>query len=258
MYSITYLQDEGIKFRILEVYFLFKKIFVLATSLAISMFGLNEFYAHASVLNNENKKVVNVSYLEKLNNIDSNDINSNNVSTNKGTAVLITSDEDIILSDITNNSNINIEFTSTIDNIMNDVSIYNKKVEEQKATEVSNITDNEANIKAEIAAETQEASTSYKATYTMEATAYAGDTITATGATPVRNPNGLSTIAVDPSIIPLGSKVYIPGYGEAIAADTGGAIKGHRIDLFLNSENECINWGRRNVTLHVLAYPGEW
>ncbi|MDU5260955.1 MAG: hypothetical protein E6176_00805, partial [Clostridium celatum] len=107
------------------------------------MFGVNEFHAHASFLNNENKKFVNVSYLEKLNNIDSNDINSNNVSTNKGTAVLITSDEDIILSDITNNSNINIEFTSTIDNIMNDVSIYNKKVEEQKATEVSNITDNE-------------------------------------------------------------------------------------------------------------------
>lgn len=218
------------------------------------MFGVNEFHAHASVLNNENKKVVNVSYLEKLNNIDNNDINT----TNEGTTVLITSDEDIILSDITNNINANIEFTSTIDNIMNDVSIYNKKVEEQKATEVSNITDNEANIKAEIAAETQEASTSYKATYTMEATAYAGDNITATGATPVRNPNGLSTIAVDPSIIPLGSKVYIPGYGEAIAEDTGGAIKGHRIDLFLNSENECINWGRRNVTLHVLAYPGEW
>lgn len=212
------------------------------------MFGVNEFHAHASVLNNENKKVVNVSYLEKLNNIDNNDINT----TNEGTTVLITSDEDIILSDITNNINANIEFTSTIDNIMNDVSIYNKKVEEQKATEVSNISDNEAT------AETQEASTSYKATYTMEATAYAGDNITATGATPVRNPNGLSTIAVDPSIIPLGSKVYIPGYGEAIAEDTGGAIKGHRIDLFLNSENECINWGRRNVTLHVLAYPGEW
>ncbi|MDU5262782.1 MAG: AMP-binding protein, partial [Clostridium celatum] len=40
--------------------------------------------------------------------------------------------------------------------------------------------------------------------------------------------------------------------------DTQVKIKGHRIDLFLNSENECINWGRRNVTLHVLAYPGEW
>lgn len=210
------------------------------------MFGINEFYAHASILNKENKKVVTVSYLEKQN--DTNDINSNYVSTNVGNAVLIKSDNDVLISDIPTNSSINLEFTSTVDNIMNDVSIYNKKVEEQKAIEAT----------AKTVAETQKASTSYKATYTMEATAYSGDTITATGVTPVRNPNGLSTIAVDPSIIPLGSKVYIPGYGEAIAADTGGAIKGHRIDLFLNSENECINWGRQNVTLYVLAYPGEW
>ena len=72
----------------------------------------------------------------------------------------------------------------------------------------------------------------------MVSTAYTGDTITYTGTTPVRDPNGISTIAVDPSIIPLGSKVYIPGYGMAIAADTGGAIKGNKIDLFLNSEND--------------------
>ena len=219
------------------------------------MFCINKFYAHAGVLNNENKKVLNVSYLEKLNNID---INSNNASTNEGTAVLINSDEDIILTDIPTNGNVNIEFNSTIDNIMNDFSIYNKKIEEQKVTETSNEVNAEDNVNTKTVAETEEASTSYKATYKMEATAYAGDTITATGVAPVRNPNGLSTIAVDPSIIPLGSKVYIPGYGEAIAEDTGGAIKGHRIDLFLNSENECINWGRRNVTLYVLAYPGEW
>ena len=219
------------------------------------MFCINKFYAHAGVLNNENKKVLNVSYLEKLNNID---INSNNSSTNEGTAVLIDSDEDIILTDIPTNGNVNIEFTSTIDNIMNDFSIYNKKIEEQKVTETSNEVNAEDNVNTKTVAEIEEASTSYKATYKMEATAYAGDTITATGVAPVRNPNGLSTIAVDPSIIPLGSKVYIPGYGEAIAEDTGGAIKGHRIDLFLNSENECINWGRRNVTLYVLAYPGEW
>ncbi|WP_332841483.1 3D domain-containing protein [Paraclostridium bifermentans] len=236
------------------MYFLFKKIFVLTTSLALSMFGINEFCAHASVLNNENKKVVNVSYLEKHD--DNNDINSNNVSDNKGNAVLIKSDNDIIISDIPTSNNVNIAFTSTVDNIMNDVSIYNKKVEEQKVNEAETKADAEANAKTET--KTQEASTSYKATYTMEATAYTGDTTTATGVTPVRNPNGLSTIAVDPSIIPLGSKVYIPGYGEAVAADTGGAIKGHRIDLFLNSENECINWGRQNVTLYILAYPGEW
>lgn len=69
------------------------------------------------------------------------------------------------------------------------------------------------------------------------------------------NPDGISTIAVDPTIIPLGSRVYIPGYGEAIASDTGLAIKGNKIDLFLNSEKECIDFGKQNVTLYVLSYP---
>ena len=240
----------------MEVYFLFKKIFILTTSLALLIFGINEFYAQASVLNNSSKKVVNVSYLEKHN--DNNQTNSDNDSTNNGNAILINSNNDIIINDITTNTNVNIEFTSTADNIMKDVSIYNKRVKEKQINEKADNTKSEANVKSETVSETKESDNSYKAIYTMEATAYTGDTTTATGVTPVRNPNGLSTIAVDPSIIPLGSKVYIPGYGEAVAADTGGAIKGHRIDLFLNSENECINWGRQNVTLYILAYPGEW
>ncbi|MGL5615236.1 MAG: ubiquitin-like domain-containing protein [Sarcina sp.] len=93
---------------------------------------------------------------------------------------------------------------------------------------------------------------SYKKKMVMQATAYAGDGTTATGRKPVRNPNGYSTIAVDPRVIPLGTKVYIEGYGYAIAADTGGAIKNNIIDLFMNSESECIKWGRRNVVLYVL------
>lgn len=98
----------------------------------------------------------------------------------------------------------------------------------------------------------------YKATYTMEATAYYGHGITAMVTKPVRDPNGLSTVAVDPKVIPLGSKVYIPGYGHAIAADTGGVIKGMKIDLFMNTREECYSFGRRNVTVHVIAYPEEW
>lgn len=98
----------------------------------------------------------------------------------------------------------------------------------------------------------------YLATYTMEATAYTGGTVTATGSKPVRDPNGISTIAVDPSVIPLGSKVFIPGYGYAVAADTGGAVKGNIIDLYLNSHDECISWGRQSVTLHLVALPGTW
>lgn len=69
---------------------------------------------------------------------------------------------------------------------------------------------------------------------------------------------GMSTIAVDPSVIPLGSKVYVDGYGYAIAADTGSAIKGNIIDLYLNSASECDSWGRRQVNVLIVAYPGEW
>ncbi|MDV5090668.1 3D domain-containing protein [Clostridium perfringens] len=98
----------------------------------------------------------------------------------------------------------------------------------------------------------------YKKTLSMEATAYSGGNLTAMGLKPVRDPGGISTIAVDPSVIPLGSKVYIPGYGYAIASDTGGVIKGNIIDLYMNSHDECISWGRRQVTLHIVAYPGEW
>ena len=69
--------------------------------------------------------------------------------------------------------------------------------------------------------------------------------------TPIRNLSGISTIAVDASVIPLGTKVYIPGYGNAICSDTGGLIKGNIIDLYMNSKSESLNWGRRTVTLYI-------
>ena len=96
-------------------------------------------------------------------------------------------------------------------------------------------------------------------TYTVRATAYTGGTKTATGRTPVRDENGISTIAVDPRVIPLGSLVYVEGYGKAIAADTGSAIKGNIIDLYYNTASECKNWGRRSgIEVGIIAYPGEW
>ena len=97
-----------------------------------------------------------------------------------------------------------------------------------------------------------------KATYQMESTAYTGGGLTAMGLKPVHNPNGISTVAVDPNVIPLGSKVYVSGYGVAIASDTGGAIKGNIVDVYFNTHSECISWGRRQVEVTVLAYPGEW
>ena len=59
-------------------------------------------------------------------------------------------------------------------------------------------------------------------------------------------------VAVDPRVIPYYTKLFIPGYGMAIAGDTGGAIVGTRIDLFMDTLSECFQWGRRDVEIYVL------
>lgn len=92
-------------------------------------------------------------------------------------------------------------------------------------------------------------------TIVMEATAYTDNANsqgqwvgqTATGMTPQRG-----IIAVDPSVIPLGTKVYVEGYGDAIAGDTGGAIKGNIIDVFVDTESEANEWGRKQVEVTIL------
>ncbi|PZX02846.1 uncharacterized protein YabE (DUF348 family) [Psychrobacillus insolitus] len=75
--------------------------------------------------------------------------------------------------------------------------------------------------------------------------------ITATGINLKENPN-LKVIAVDPSVIPLGSKVWVEGYGYAVAGDTGGAIKGSKIDLFMPSKSQAYDFGRKKVLVKVL------
>ncbi|MFJ7733563.1 ubiquitin-like domain-containing protein [Lysinibacillus sp. NPDC097231] len=63
---------------------------------------------------------------------------------------------------------------------------------------------------------------------------------------------GLKVIAVDPSVIKLGSKVWVEGYGTAVAGDTGGAIKGNKIDILVQSETQASNWGIKKVRIKVL------
>ncbi len=75
--------------------------------------------------------------------------------------------------------------------------------------------------------------------------------ITSTGFNLKSNPNA-KIIAVDPSVIPLGSKVYVEGYGTAIAADTGGAIKGNKIDVFFSSKSSAYAWGNKSVQITIL------
>lgn len=91
------------------------------------------------------------------------------------------------------------------------------------------------------------APTSYKWKKTFEATAYTGGGTTASGLAAK-----VGRVAVDPKVIPLGSELYISGYGYCVAADTGGAVKGNIVDLYFNTYSECINFGRRNVTVYLI------
>jgi 3D (Asp-Asp-Asp) domain-containing protein len=101
----------------------------------------------------------------------------------------------------------------------------------------------------------------YKEVLTMSATAYTCD-YQSTGKSSDdpgfgRTASGLKAaygvVAVDPSVIPLGAKLYIKGYGYAVAGDTGSAIKGMRIDLFLNTEWAYSQFGRQTIKVYVLS-----
>lgn len=105
---------------------------------------------------------------------------------------------------------------------------------------------------AEPAAESSQASENGY-TMTVEATAYSRNqpvlsNHTFTGIDLRENPR---VIAVDPDVIPLGSTIYVPGYGEYVAGDTGGAIIGNRIDVHIESLQEAIQFGRRTIDIQV-------
>lgn len=85
--------------------------------------------------------------------------------------------------------------------------------------------------------------------YTAKCTGCSG--ITATGINLKDNPNK-KVIAVDPAVIPLGTEVYVEGYGRAVAGDTGGAIKGKKIDLHVPTTEQALDWGRQTVKVKIL------
>lgn len=93
---------------------------------------------------------------------------------------------------------------------------------------------------------------------TMESTAYSSDpadalgggSVTATGQNLLTNP---MAVAVDPSVIPLGTRLYVEGYGEAYAVDTGSAIQGNIIDVHFSTAAQCYSWGRRTVQVTILS-----
>lgn len=86
----------------------------------------------------------------------------------------------------------------------------------------------------------------------MIATAYTASCAGCSGYTATGYRAGRGIVAVDPRVIPLGTKLFIPGYGFAIAGDTGGAIIGNRIDLGFNSYSDAIQFGRRPIKVYTL------
>lgn len=93
---------------------------------------------------------------------------------------------------------------------------------------------------------------SYSQMLYMEASAYLPYDGGGAGYTALGIPARYGVVAVDPDIIPLGTRLYIPGYGEAIAADTGGAINGYMIDLCMEDYTQAIAFGRRGVEVYIL------
>lgn len=91
-----------------------------------------------------------------------------------------------------------------------------------------------------------------RAALTMVATAYTANCYGCSGITASGRPAGHGIVAVDPRVIHLGTRLYIPGYGYAVAGDTGGAIRGNRIDLGFNSITDALRFGRRPVTVYQL------
>ncbi|MDA2160473.1 cell wall-binding protein EntB [Bacillus cereus group sp. Bc252] len=125
-----------------------------------------------------------------------------------------------------------------------------KAKEEAKAREALKAKEESKNNAQSAKRELRVVATAYTADPSENGT-YGGRVLTAMGHDLTANPN-MRIIAVDPKVIPLGSKVWVEGYGEAIAGDTGSAIKGNRIDVLMGSKSKAMNWGRQTVKVKIL------
>ncbi|KGX87047.1 3D domain-containing protein [Pontibacillus litoralis] len=129
--------------------------------------------------------------------------------------------------------------------------------EEQKVTASASKEQTEtAEAKEATSAPKQTADQQSGNTIAMQATAYTANCsgcsgVTATGIDLHANPNQ-KVVAVDPNVIPLGTKVHVEGYGTAIAGDTGGAINGNKIDLYMQSKQDALQFGRQTVQVTII------
>ncbi|MCU9814434.1 MULTISPECIES: SH3 domain-containing protein [Paraclostridium] len=146
------------------------------------------------------------------------------------------------------NTKVKAATTNTVEQ-KNDSAVKEEKSEEAVSNNTQNNTQNNTSNESSKTEETTSSNNNSGRLMTVNASAYSGHTITATGTTPK-----WGTIAVDPSVIPYGTKVYIPKFDMVFTAeDCGGAIKGNKIDIFMNSESECTTFGRQNIEIQILG-----
>lgn len=132
-----------------------------------------------------------------------------------------------------------------------------KATESKKETKEASETEAKSEPKkAEASSEQNDEKSPEGKTISVEATAYTGQCdgcsgVTSTGVDLNANPDA-KVIAVDPSVIPLGSKVHVEGYGEATAADVGSAIKGNKIDVHVPTKGEANSWGVKTVNVTIV------
>ncbi|MFA1821822.1 LysM peptidoglycan-binding domain-containing protein [Virgibacillus oceani] len=138
----------------------------------------------------------------------------------------------------------------------------NENTQTAEETNTSNESSSSAGSSSEATASSNESAASNSQeqpegqTFSVTATAYTANCdgcsgITSTGVDLNNNPDA-KVIAVDPNVIPLGSEVYVEGYGYATAADVGGAIQGNKIDIHVPTKDEAYNWGVRTVDVTIV------
>ncbi|WP_280768714.1 peptidoglycan-binding protein [Salipaludibacillus daqingensis] len=142
---------------------------------------------------------------------------------------------------------------STEENNSNEPSSSNESAESSSSNEsTESSSSNESN-------ESNSSNNDAETTMNLEATAYTADCEGCSGITytgiDLRNDRDKKVVAVDPNVIPLGSIVEVEGYGQAVAGDIGGAIKGNRIDLHVPTKDEAFAFGRQNVEVTIIETP---
>ena len=151
-----------------------------------------------------------------------------------------------LLTDVVNDTLTKVENAEELQPVPEEVEVLNESEMIEEVETVSNVS------MIDEPADYSNDGSSYAAVMAMEATAYLPTDGNGAGITAMGIPATYGVAAVDPRVIPLGSRLYIPGYGEALAADTGGAINGYKIDLCMESYDEAMRFGRRTITVYVL------